>query len=124
MKLRFLLDENLPTKLKTAIIRRYPAIETISGALGGVVEVQTIPIPIDCLDGFSEAYYARPEAFLDEAVRRSQSAWSFIKNEEQERCVERLRADLASGEWDRRYGDWRTKPFFEGSLRLIVSAFR
>jgi len=29
MKLRFLLDENLPAKLKTAIIRRYPAIDVL-----------------------------------------------------------------------------------------------
>ena len=28
---------------------------------------------------------------------------------------------LNSGVWDRRYGEWRTKPHFEGSLRLIVS---
>ena len=29
--------------------------------------------------------------------------------------------DLASGEWDRRHGAWRSKPSFEGSLRGIVS---
>ena len=39
----------------------------------------------------------------------------------QTRIVERLAADLASGEWDRRHGAWGTKPFFESSLRGIVS---
>ena len=29
MKLRFLLDENLSAKLKTAIIRRYPIIDVV-----------------------------------------------------------------------------------------------
>jgi hypothetical protein len=29
-------------------------------------------------------------------------------------------ADLASGEWDRRFGMLRTQPEFDGSLRLIV----
>jgi hypothetical protein len=101
--------------------RRYPAIETIAHALGKSVEVQTVPIPIDCVDGFTEAYYARPEAFLDAEVRGSQSAWSFVPMEDQLLFVKVLGNDLKSGTWDRKYGEWRTKPHFEGSLRLIVS---
>ena len=50
---------------------RYPALE----ALGG--EVTPVPIPLDCSDGFIEAFYGRPEALLDPEVRRSQSAWAF-----------------------------------------------
>ena len=101
--------------------RRYPPIAAIVGTLGGACEVHPFQIPIDCVDGFSEAFYARPEAFLDPAVRRSQSAWSFVPDAVQARIVERLGADLASGEWDRRHGEWRTRPSFEGSLRGIVS---
>ena len=101
--------------------RRYPPIATLVETLGGACEVHAVPIPVDCVDGFSEAFYARPEAFLDPAVRRSQSAWSFVPDEVQARIVERLGADLASGAWDRRYREWRAKPFFEGSLRGIVS---
>jgi len=101
--------------------RRYPSMEKITNGLGGSTEVQVIPIPIDCADGFTEAYYARPEAFLDAAVRRSQSAWSFVPEKEQAHFVQTLGGELASGEWDRKYGKWRKKPFFEGSLRLIVS---
>jgi hypothetical protein len=100
---------------------RYPAIERIANGLGGSTEVQVIPIPIDCVDGFTEAYYARPESLLDPAVRRSQSAWSFVAEEDQLRFVKALGNDLKSGAWDRKYGEWRTKPHFEGSLRLIVS---
>ena len=101
--------------------RRYPKIATLVETLGGACEVHTLPIPVDCVDGFSEAFYARPEAFLDPAVRRSQSAWSFVPDGVQARIVERLAADLACGEWDRRHGAWRTMPFFDGSLRGIVS---
>jgi SAM-dependent methyltransferase len=101
--------------------RRYPPIDKIAKALGRATEIQVVPIPIDCTDGFTEAYYARPEAFLDPAVRRSQSAWSFVKEEDQLRFVKILGDDLKSGEWDRKYGDWRKQPFFEGSLRLIIS---
>jgi ubiquinone/menaquinone biosynthesis C-methylase UbiE len=101
--------------------RRFPTIATLVEGLGGACAVHALPIPNDCVDGFSEAFYARPEAFLDPAVRRSQSAWSFVPDEVQARIVERLGADLAAGEWDRRYREWRAKPFFEGSLRGVVS---
>jgi len=101
--------------------RRFPGIASLVEGLGGACEVRAIPIPNDCVDGFSEAFYARPEAFLDPAVRRSQSAWSFVPGDVQARFVQRLGADLASGEWDRRHGAWRAKPTFEGSLRGIVS---
>jgi hypothetical protein len=101
--------------------RRYPAIERITRGLGGACTVQVIPIPIDCIDGFTEAYYARPEAFLDPSVRRSQSAWSFVTEEVQLRVVKRLSDDLQTGNWEQKFGEWRMKPFFEGSLRLIVS---
>jgi len=104
--------------------RRYPPIVRILKGLGGSTDVQTIPIPIDCIDGFSEAYYARPEAFLDPTVRRSQSAWSFLKEEEQSRIVSALSHDLQTGAWNQKFGEWRTKPSFEGSLRLIVSKSR
>jgi hypothetical protein len=96
-------------------------MERLLKGLGERVDVQVVPIPIDCVDGFNEAYYARPEAFLDADVRRSQSAWSFVSAADQARFVELLDDDIKSGAWDRHYGEWRTKPYFEGSLRLIVS---
>lgn len=117
---RFWLTDYAP-ELMVVERSRYPAIETISKYLGGKTEVQTVPIPIDCVDGFTEAFYARPEKFLDPAVRRSQSAWGFVKDEVQERFVKTLADDLQSGAWEKRYGQWRQRPFFEGSLRLIIS---
>ena len=95
---RFWLAEYVPEML-AGRGRRYPAI------VGG--EVTPVPIPLDCEDGFIEAFYGRPEAFLDPEVRRSQSAWAFG---ETRRRLERLRADLESGAWDARHGHLRTQP--------------
>jgi hypothetical protein len=53
---------------------RYPSIATIATTLDPGSSVHPVPIPFDCVDGFTEAFYGRPEAFLDPAVRRSQSA--------------------------------------------------
>lgn len=101
--------------------RRMPPLGTITAALGGTAEVRPVPIPNDCVDGFIDAFYARPERLLDPEVRRAQSAWSFVSAEVQARAVEALRAELGSGEWDRRFGTLRQQPTFEGALRLIVS---
>jgi hypothetical protein len=120
---RFWLAHYAP-ELIAAERKRYPAIDLVVQLLGGRVDVETIRIPPDCVDGFTEAFYARPEAFLEEGVRRSQSAWTFLEPGIEAKIVERLAADLESGAWDTRFGEWKEKPYFEGSLRLIVSRDR
>ena len=117
---RFWLAEYVP-ELIAAERRRYPAIDHIRDVLGGSSAVTAVPIPTGCTDGFTEAFYGRPERFLDPAVRRSQSAWGFVSPEVEKKAVERLRRDLESGEWDRAYGLARELPEFHGSLRLIVA---
>jgi SAM-dependent methyltransferase len=116
---RLWLAEYAP-ELIAAERRRYPPITGIASAIGSDVEVTEVPIPIDCIDGFTETYYARPEQFLDPQVRAAQSAWGFVDAAATTRAVDRLRADLASGAWDTRHGHLRTQPRFIGSLRLIV----
>jgi len=100
--------------------RRYPALEVIGDVLGGGATITTVPVARDCLDGFTEAHFARPEAFLDDATRRSQSAWGFLDDGVERRFVERLRVDLETGAWDERYGYLRHNEVFEGALRLVV----
>lgn len=116
---RFWLNDYAP-ELIAAERRRCPRIDAICAGLGGGCEVRVVAVPVDCTDGFVEAYYARPERLLDPAVRHSQSAWSFLDDGVEERIVDRLRHDLDSGRWDARYPGWRDAPQFEGSLRLIV----
>ncbi len=101
--------------------RRYPEIGRIATALGGNVEIKAVPIPLNCVDGFGEAYYGRPERMLDPGARLANSAWSFVDASVGERFVAELGRDLTDGSWDRRYGALRTQPFFEGSLRLIIA---
>jgi SAM-dependent methyltransferase len=116
---RFWLAEYAPEVIATEA-SRYPAPERIAGSLGGEVTVTPVPIPLDCTDGFGEAYYGRPEALLDPGARLTNSAWSFVGEAVEERFVAHLSRDLESGTWDARRGDLRRSPFFDGSLRLIV----
>ena len=48
--------------------------DTIAAALGGRTRVVPLLVPRDCTDGFGEAYWARPEAYLDPDIRASMSA--------------------------------------------------
>ncbi|WP_028777210.1 class I SAM-dependent methyltransferase [Shimazuella kribbensis] len=101
--------------------KRYPAIAYLTEVLGGEIEIQKIPIPLDCKDGFQEAFYGRPEAFLEKEVRAAQSAWGFLPGEIEKQYVQSLEEELKSGEWDRKYGHYRTQSTFTGALRLIVA---
>jgi SAM-dependent methyltransferase len=102
--------------------QRYPSLARIAAALGGGrLEVRPLRIPLDCSDGFADAFYGRPEALLDPAVRNAQSAWSFVDDAAQARFAQRLQADLDSGAWDERHGHLRTQPEFEGSIRILTA---
>jgi len=100
---------------------RYPSIASVCQSLGGRCQVIPVPIPLDCTDGFQEAFYGRPEAFLQKEVRQAQSAWGFLEAGQEEVLVQRLADDLASGAWDRQYGHYRMEPTFTCALRLIVA---
>ncbi len=101
--------------------RRYPSLATIQSFLGGSVEVISVPIPLNCKDGFNEAYYGRPEKLLDKGARLACSAWSFVDKSVSEEYSDCLRQELLEGAWDLKYGGLRTQPEFDGSLRLIIA---
>jgi SAM-dependent methyltransferase len=115
----FWLDDYAPEVLATET-GRFPKLQRIADALGGNIEVRTVPIPLECTDGFNQAFYGRPEILLEPGARTANSAWSFVDSEVQNRFVRDLTADLASGQRDARYGALRSQPTFDGGLRLIV----
>jgi SAM-dependent methyltransferase len=117
---RFWLNDYAPEVISVEA-RRYPRIETITATLGDHTEIIPVPIPLDCTDGFGEAYYGRPECLLDPGARRACSAWSFVEPSMEARFVEELGRDLTSGKWDAEYGHLRKQAHFEGSPKLIIA---
>jgi SAM-dependent methyltransferase len=102
--------------------RRYPSLERIAAGLGGgPLTVRPLLIPFDCRDGFADSFYGRPETMLEPAVRRAQSAWSFVDAAAQARFMESLGADLETGAWDERHGHLRSQPESVGSMRILIS---
>jgi SAM-dependent methyltransferase len=91
----------------------------LARAIGARME--PVPIPWDCADGFFEAYWRRPEAYLDEDVRRGISVWSTVGREAEQRAVRSLRDDLAGGRWAERNRDLLDLEAAELGLRLLIA---
>ena len=81
--------------------------------------VEPIPVPRDCTDLFFAALWARPEKLFDEEVVKPMWVWQSISAEARQNGRERLRADLESGAWERRYGHLRALPTLDVGLRLV-----
>lgn len=93
-----------------------PALRTYADALGPL-SVTPLPVPHDCTDGFLYAYWRQPEAYLDPAVRSGSSSFRALPG--LEAGLDRLRADLDSGEWDRRHAGLRGLETYDAGYRLI-----
>jgi SAM-dependent methyltransferase len=76
------------------------SLPQLTDAVAG--RLDPVLIPWDCADGFYEAYWRRPAAYLDENVRRGISVWTAVGPNAEERAVRNLRKDLASGRWTAR----------------------
>jgi SAM-dependent methyltransferase len=86
--------------------------------------VGPVPIPNACTDGFWLAIWDRPEMHLDPDVRRASSSWHHMAQDEIDRGLEKLGADIESGCWDERNGHLRTQPELDVGLRLVTAALR
>ena len=80
-----------------------------------------VPVPWDCADGFFEAYWRRPEAYLDDNVRRGISVWDAVGPHAEQRAVRSLRDDLASGRWAERNRDLVDLEEAELGARLLIA---
>jgi SAM-dependent methyltransferase len=98
---------------------RIPSIERVADALG-TRDVRVIEIPADCTDGFTGAYWARPEVYLDRSATTNMSTFILIPEGERDAGVKRLADDLASGRWDERFGHLRTTGSLDIGYRLVV----
>jgi hypothetical protein len=79
---------------------RRPTLTERASAIGARLE--PVPIPWDCCDGNFPSYWRRPQAYLDERVRRAVSVWHLVGPGVEERAVRDLRADLDAGRWAER----------------------
>jgi SAM-dependent methyltransferase len=100
--------------------KAFPAMSAYAQAFGAGarVEITSVPVPRDCVDGFLGAYWARPEAYLEPAVRAGISSFALP---DLEAGLERLRADLASGAWHARHGHLLATDALDLGYRQVVA---
>jgi SAM-dependent methyltransferase len=115
---RFWLTRDYLPEVGDLLVGR-PSLTELAGAIGARVE--PVLIPWDCVDGFFEAHWRRPEAYLDESVRRGVSVWAKVGPDVERRAVESLRADLASGRWAERNHGLVDLDAAELGLRLLIA---
>jgi SAM-dependent methyltransferase len=95
------------------------SFDEVAQEVGGEAEV--VPVPWDCFDGFLAAYWRRPERYLEPEVRAGISAFHSLPEDEVEAGLERLRADITSGEWAARHAALVAAEEFDGGYRLLVA---
>jgi SAM-dependent methyltransferase len=115
---RFWLTRDYLPEVGNLLVGR-PTLSELAAAIGARTE--PVLIPWDCVDGFFEAYWRRPEAYLDESVRRGCSVWAKVGPDVEQRAVDSLRDDLASGRWADRNRDLIDLDAAELGLRLLIA---
>jgi SAM-dependent methyltransferase len=85
----------------------------------GSVQVTPVLVPHDCSDGFLHAYWRRPAAYLDARIRSGSSSFWVIRDVES--GLQKLKRDLETGEWERRYAELLTLDAYDAGYRLVVA---
>ena len=101
----WLTSEYLP-EIVDLDVPRFPTLADIARSFAGI-EVAPLRVPHDCAGGFLGAFWRRPEAYLDPAVRCAMSGIALLPSSVVEAAVDRLAADLRSGRWEARFGHLR-----------------
>ncbi len=109
----------LPEFASLRSVRILASVRELAAAIGARLE--PVLVPWDCADGLYEAYWRRPEAYLDEYVRRATSVWTALGPEVEQRAVRQLRSDLVSGQWAERNHDILDLEAAELGARLLIA---
>jgi len=115
----WLLEEYLP-EVADYVRRGRPGSDEIAAAIGATTSV-TLRVPRDMEDGVLGAYWCRPAAYLDPAVRANASGLALADPAVVARGVAALEADLASGAWQRRHHDLSGRETVDLGYRLLVA---
>jgi SAM-dependent methyltransferase len=101
-------------------LKALPPVSELYPKAFGHIEVLPVPIPHDCIDGFLECYWRRPEMYFDAGARAAISPFAKgIANTEA--GLARLRKDLDDGTWHRRNGHLLALNELDLGYRLVLA---
>lgn len=115
----WLLSEYLPQAAAIDADKAVP-VALLTDLLPGA-EVRTVPVPHDCTDGFGTAYWRRPEAYLDPAVRAGISILARVGDVAMHDGLSRLAEDLRSGRWHDSHAELCRRDTLDVGICLIIA---
>lgn len=115
---QWLVTDYLPSMIELDTTLPSPA--EIAEALGGGV-VEVLPVPHDCTDGFCHAWWRRPDAYLDPAVRAGISGIARLPAAVVDQAMARLADDLAGGRWHAAHADLLGLDEIDAGYRLVIA---
>jgi SAM-dependent methyltransferase len=116
----WLLRDYLP-KLGRLDSARFPPVEEQRVAMGEDVDLEVVPIPHDCEDGFLAAYWRRPAAYLEKQVRAGMSTFHIPGAERLLGGLDELADDLDTGRWEERNQELLDLEELDLGYRLLVT---
>ncbi len=96
------------------------AADAVMAVLTGA-RIEPVPIPHDCFDGFTAAYWRRPRAYLDPAVRAGISMLAQLDDDILRPGLRRLAADLDSGRWHARHRELLLRGNLDAGYQLLIA---
>jgi len=99
--------------------QRVTPVTEVAERIGGT-STTVLPVPWDCVDGMTVAYWRRPEAYLDPGVRLGGSSLRQIGTSALHRGLGELERDLRTGRWHRRYAHLLELESLDCGLRIVV----
>ncbi|MCB2109161.1 MAG: class I SAM-dependent methyltransferase [Rhodobacteraceae bacterium] len=115
----WLIRDYLPGALPF-IQRLLPPIEELKRFLP-TADVRPVPVPGDCEDGFLCAFWRRPHAYLDRAVRDGISCFPMLGEAAVADAMQRLERDLGNGAWSARNQALDGAAAMDFGYRLLVA---
>jgi hypothetical protein len=99
---------------------RSPSLDDVRAGLGPGTRVIPLLVPHDCQDGFGAAYWRRPHAYLDPAVRAGISMPAQTEHQRGDGLT-RLRRDLGNGTWAARHRTLLSQLEHDCGYQLIIT---
>ncbi|MBO0831304.1 MAG: class I SAM-dependent methyltransferase [Actinobacteria bacterium] len=84
-------------------------------------QVRPVPVPHDCVDGFAAAYWRRPWAYLDPAVRAGISMLAKTGEDALRAGLNRLDHDLRTGRWHEDHADLLNLDSLDVGYRILIA---
>ena len=116
----WLTTEYLP-EIADFDVPRFPTLAELAEGLGARIETRVLPVPHDCADGFLGAFWRRPDAYLDPAVRGAMSCFAQLPRERVDAGLTRLAEDLRDGTWAARFGHLHDLDSADLGYRVVIA---